>query len=691
MSTQFHLFSAAVHAQFVEISKGELFVVDIDGDALYNAYQDAFPQGTNEIFRQAREHECSCCKNFIRNIGNVVAIKDGQIVTVWDRFDALPEPYITVAAEMTRLVERAPIKSIFRAEMPSYGAQQTKELASEKNGGRSITWNHFYSGAIASKHYAGDKAATQIGEASAKAQVFRRGMEEITTEAITAVADLMSTKGALYRSDEFKTVFASFIILHQQYRELSKEAKQAFIWSKLNERAATLRNTAFGTLLIDLSAGMDVEAAVRRYETVMAPTNYKRPVALITPRMVEDAMKTVQELGIEDSLHRRFASIEDVSVNDILFVDNAVRAKMKDGSVKGLLMDVAEKQKVTAEPANAIDIGIEDFIKDVVPKAKSMALYVKNAHQSNFVSLTAPAVSDAPHIFKWNNGFGWSYDGNITDSIKERVKAAGGSVSGALRISLAWFNYDDLDLHVIEQATVKSPVRGRGSVSSYEIYFGNRTRKSPLGGMLDVDMNAGVGKSREAVENVVYDRLTEGATYQVVVNNYNKRETIDTGFTIEVEANGQVHHYSSKSSPASGKDKNALLIKVIDGKIDVTVGAGIKHAPFSQEKWGITTEKYVRVDTMMLSPNHWGDSAVGNKHVIFMLEGCKNPLPTRGIYNEILLPALDKHRKVFEVLGNKTMAEPPADGNQLSGLGFSRAGETVSILVDGRRSYNVKF
>jgi hypothetical protein len=96
---------------------------------------------------------------------------------------------------------------------------------------------------------------------------------------------------------------------------------------------------------------------------------------------------------------------------------------------------------------------------------------------------------------------------------------------------------------------------------------------------------------------------------------------------------------------------------------------------------------------MMMSPNFWGESAVGNKHYFFMLDGCKNPVPTRGIYNEHLRSDLDKHRKVFEVLGNKTMCEPTDD--QLSGVGFSSTrGDTVVVSVAGaklRKIYNVKF
>jgi hypothetical protein len=110
----------------------------------------------------------------------------------------------------------------------------------------------------------------------------------------------------------------------------------------------------------------------------------------------------------------------------------------------------------------------------------------------------------------------------------------------------------------------------------------------------------------------------------------------------------------------------------------------------SQDVWGVKTETFVRVDTLMLSPNYWGDNAVGNKHFIFVLEGCKNPVPTRGIYNEFLLPALEQHRKVFEVLGNKTMAEPT--DNQLSGVGFSSTrNDTVSVKVNNGRVYNIKF
>jgi hypothetical protein len=690
MSDKFSLFAAAVHAQFVAMSKHELFVVNIEGDAVYEAYQNAFPAGTNEIFRQAREHECSTCKNFIRNIGNVVAIIDGKIVTVWDVRCGDPT-YDTVAEALNQLIRARQIKSIFRAEMPSYGVQKNSE-PNATPGGPAIIWDHFFTGKIDKKHFAGDQAATQIGEANGKVQVFRRGMTEITRNAVETVQELLTTEGALYRGQEFAASFGLFVGLQDRYISMPSQAEaDMFIWANFNAKGATLRNTAFGTLLINLSEGMDVEAAVKQWETVMAPTNYKRPTALITPRMVDDATKTIEQLGIEPSLQRRFATVEDVSVNDILFVDNGVRSKMKDGGVKGLLMDVAEKQRPIPEMFVPVDISIADFMATVLPQAKTMSLLVKNEHQANFVSLTAPVDNTAPYIFKWDNAFAWSYDGNITDSIKERVKAAGGAVDGALRISLAWFNYDDLDLHVIEESLpTMGPRGGRPRSNKAEIYFGNRGYESPMGGKLDVDMNAGRGTTREPVENVTYKRLTDGS-YTVNIVNFTKRETNNPGFTLEMAVNGQAVQYSAKSSPGSGTTFTALRFKIANGQVaDMILGAGIEGHAFSQEKWGIQTEKFAKVDTMMLSPNHWDDQAIGNKHYIFVLEGCKNPVPTRGIYNEFLKPELEQHRKVFEVLGNKTMAQPTE--NQLSGLGFSSTrGDTVTIQVNGHRNYNVKF
>ena len=62
------------HFEEMQENAAQLFEVDVDKDELWNTYLDSFPAGTNEIFRERREHDCSCCRHFIKNIGAAVSI-----------------------------------------------------------------------------------------------------------------------------------------------------------------------------------------------------------------------------------------------------------------------------------------------------------------------------------------------------------------------------------------------------------------------------------------------------------------------------------------------------------------------------------------------------------------------------------------------------------------------------------------
>ena len=177
------------------------------------------------------------------------------------------------------------------------------------------------------------------------------------------------------------------------------------------------------------------------------------------------------------------------------------------------------------------------------------------------------------------------------------------------------------------------------------------------------------------------------------VNQYSRRETTDIGFVIEIENGGNLSQLSYKAGVTGVVDVCTLHVKA-GAVVKMDIAKGIEGGGISQEQWGGKTETFVKVQTLMNSPNYWDDNQVGNKHWIFMLEGCRNPEPTRGIYNEFLNSKLDEHRKVFEVLGDKTKC--PVVDNQLSGMGFSstRHDEVVVKVqgaASGQRTYNVKF
>ena len=80
----FKTFQIAVQRQFNVMKGHELFRANIGKDELWDNYLSSFPEGTNPIYKQRTEHDCQCCKHFIRAIGDMVAVINGEIVSIWD-------------------------------------------------------------------------------------------------------------------------------------------------------------------------------------------------------------------------------------------------------------------------------------------------------------------------------------------------------------------------------------------------------------------------------------------------------------------------------------------------------------------------------------------------------------------------------------------------------------------------------
>lgn len=658
----FKTFAHAVHQQYEKMAKShELYVVEDDQDSLWNTYLDAFPEGTNLMFRERTEYDCCTCKRFVRHLGGIVSITEGKLTSVWDIQSNSPI-YSEVAKVMAQRVRELPIHGVFRSKEKRYGERTTRSLNEEK---RLKVWHHF-EGNVHTRHHCA-QPGQEIGRYRTASGVLRRGLTEFHIEALDEVIALISEDAtAIYRGAEHLSGMKDFRLLKRQFDALDNErARELFVWEHVVHRAALFRNTVIGTLIQDVSDGRALEASVGAFEQKVAPSNYKRPKALISKAMVERAMAKIEELDLRTSLERRHARIEDVSVHDILFVDRSSRPLMRDALEDALMSQVVAKP---VDISHARRIGIEEFMGRVVPQCESMELHVEQRHMPHFVSLTAPIHSGEPRLFSWGNDFGWSYEGNLADSgIKQRVKAAGGNVTAPLRVSLGWFNFDDLDLHVIEPG-------------GNHIYFGNRS------GKLDVDMNVHTNGSREAVENVFWEQPKDGE-YLVRVNNYARRESIDIGFALEVECLGNVQHFAYQGKLDQKQTIEALNLTIKNGKIvSLTCHNGVNEEVRgrSREHWDVTTETFTRVRTLMKSPNHWHGATHGNAHWFFILEDCINPDPVRGMFNENLRPELHEHRKVFEVLASKVMCAPSE--HQLSGVGFgSTRRANVLIKVQGQR------
>jgi len=678
---EFKEFKNLLQKNFEQMTKdiNHLFETDTDNDDIWNIYLDSFPVGTNEVYRKKREFDCSCCRNFIKNIGNVVVIKNNKIQTIWD-FETNDTTFQPVIKALSEYVKLKAITNVWISKFNKIGTDKNFEKV--ENTTTITEWQHFYLD-LPNKFV--DKSTKSLGDIKGSYRdvknVFKRSLEEITEDSLLTVLEIIA-QNSLYKGQEWKSVLKQFLKYKKEYSKLQTEEKDNYTWEQsvqVGSVIGKIRNHSIGTLLTNISEGMDLDIAVKKYETIVAPTNYKRPKAIFTKKMLEDAQKTIEELGYLHSLNRRYATLDDITINNILF-SNKDSAKQIKGSVfDEMVNDISINPKKFSKIE---EVSINNFITNILPTTKELEALLENKHSRNLVSLITSENKNSKTMFKWDNSFSWAYSGNITDSIKEKVKSAGGNVEGVLRFSIQWndegVDKNDLDAHCCEP---------NGNL----IYYSNK-RSYETTGQLDIDIiNPTPGTP--AVENITWtdkNRMLEG-TYEFLVHNYTHRGGKE-GFKAEIEFDGQIYSFNYNKEL-----KNGEKVKVAKVNFNKTTGFTIEELlpsnVSSREIWGLKTNQFIPVSIVSYSPNYWDkQQGIGNKHYFFMLKNCINPENSNGMFNEFLKEELLKHKRVFEALGSKMNCKDSTE--QLSGLGFSSTKtDELIIKVEGqtKRTIKIKF
>lgn len=658
---------------------GLLYEVDLDKDSLWNTYLDVIPPEHNKIYKSRREYDCSTCRHFVKGIGNVVAIKkdsDGKFVieTVWD-FTTPDERWNNVVKFLSGYVRGRCIKGVFKTDLRNIGVDKTP---SYDENGNVIVWRHM-SATIPNNHRVAlaTTVASVKGDYASEHDVFKRSLDEITIDACKTVSELIA-QDAIYRGAEYRHNVDGFMRCKVAYDKLNDSEKELYPWWFLSQEyhspVARIRNSSIGTLLVSISEGEELNTAVAKYEAMVAPENYKRSKPIYTTKMLEEAKKTITEMGYLDSLSRRFANADDITVNNILFRNSDTAKRIGND----IFSTMGKRAKSTPKKFDKVsEIGIEKFISDVLPTATDVEVYLEARHFSNFCSLIAPSVSGSKNMFKWNNNFSWAYRGNLADSsLKRNVKNAGGKVDGALRFSIQWNDLGDYDANDMD-AHCYTPYG--------EIFYG---RKQCCGGELDVDI-INPRRNVPAVENITWAIPPTSGFYDFFVHKYSDRGGT-SGVRAEIEFDGHIYQYDCRDI----KDEYHIARIEVENDKFVKIIHKTATTETEREEWGVKSNTFVPVNVICFSPNYWDEQkGIGNKHYMFMLKGCVNPETPSAWYNEYLNSDLyPNHRKVMEAMGFTAHVEPTED--QLSGIGFSstvRNDLIVKVKGATERVMKIKF
>lgn len=708
-------FSKSIQEQFNKMSDtGKLFRSKMTGQEVWDLYLANFEEGDDPVFRdpESSEHNCNHCKNFIRRYGNIVAVdSDFNIMTIFDvPLLDIEDEYKSVAITLSKKLRNKGIRDVFFEtfdslnSLPYEACKRTARkfrLGTDKNVKRYTkeeaelygvvkpneirTFNHFFLD-IPKKwvDMTGRSVESLMSDYRSSKNVFKRGMEEITLDALNLVKDLISQNSLLNADSHLKKV-TEYIKFKEEYDQLSKRHKDNWCWVKSYQLPfAKFRNELIGVLCTDLSTGVDLNKACLDWNKRVDPANFMKATAPITEAQKKKDVKIIEDLGYMASFTRRLATLEDIKASEIKHM-NVGDGKLKSGSIFDVVK-TTPKKATKVDTKKVKEVSIEDFMENILPKCTSVEAYLEPKHEGNLVTMFTSEDEDVKNPFAWNNPYSITYKGNLSGKsmIKEKVQSVGGKVDGVLRFSIMWSNGDqdnsDLDAHCVE------PTKRR-------IYYSNKINRE-TGGNLDVDIMNPLSDTKskdKAVENITYPLLKKmpNGEYHFSVHQYSARNS--KGFSAEIEFDGSLYNYVwDKSLKTGDRIQVATVTKVGDRfeiKHHITPSDSVVN---HRELYGLSTNEFHKVNLICNSPNHWGNDESGNKHYLFMLDECKADQPLRTFHCDGLNAELKGARKTLERFGTVTLVETEGK-DQLSGIGFnSTMRDDIVLRLTGTKARLIK-
>lgn len=357
-----------------------LFTTDVSG--LYDLYLNNLPE-------EARQHyTCTACRHFIERYGGLVTISDTGITTsaIWS--EEVPTFFKRSILSMKKAVESAKVNGVFMSIDAVLGTPVTGE------------WTHL-SIELPSNRLFIEKVNSLnavIAEKKTDFPILMSGIIEYPIEAVEQAYNLLNTE-ALYRSEKVLGVASWLLELHRA-RNLTanKKLKDNIVWKAVATAPpgfCHIKSTMIGTLLDDIVAGIPFETVCKRFSEKMNPVQYQRPQAAPTTGNIKRAEEIVKKLGIEQSLDRRFARIEEVK---LIWKPEEEAPREESGVFSHL--KAKDNKEIPKMETPAVKITWKKFSDTVLPTAKSIEYSVN--FKDGFSAILTANNYDAPPIIQWD-------------------------------------------------------------------------------------------------------------------------------------------------------------------------------------------------------------------------------------------------------------------------------------------------
>lgn len=371
-------------------------------------------------------HDCRACKRFIESFGALATISDdGCLTSAFWAADTVPLFYRKAVSKMAAAVIAANVVSPFLSNDLVWGK--------DSDGPYAHVW--------ARNPFAFNHATLSAEQAMAvKREDYKNilvALGEFNLKVVNEAVRVLETE-QLTRSEKFLGPVQWLQGLHAaRNATLDRHRRANMTWlaiagapdGYLHPRASIV-----GSLLEDIAAGKTFEQVRKAFDAKMHPLKYQRPQAAPKAGNVAAAEKLFDRMGLERSLNRRAALLNEVQTAWAPFVPKR-RPQRATGIFSHLAPRGSSGHPVTERTGQAVVMTWAKFTRNVLPAAEGIEVWIP-VTKVPFIGFTTATHDDAPPLIRWDrenerNPFSWylytdgsvGSDWNITANAWAKVEA----------------------------------------------------------------------------------------------------------------------------------------------------------------------------------------------------------------------------------------------------------------------------
>lgn len=361
-----------------------------DAANLFDLFLDNIPDDAKQHYR------CNACRHFVENYGGLVVVDPDtgkQYPIMWLLQDT-PEYFRPAVEAIHKAVRSAHINDVFVSGFTTLGTSDTCGY-----------YKHMY---VKNKQVF-DSQFSAVGDAIVEArtahELLSRALSTFSEKTIATAIHMLTVGNFSTNSIDLHINTLKLFLVYKNMVDKHGVNKSNLLWyvsAIAPVGVYRIANSVLGTLMSDIADGLDSYMIEKRFNDKVDPRFYQRPVSAPTQGAIDEAEKKIAELGVAESLKRRYAKLEEL---DTIWMPTPDGEPVATEGVFGSVIPKMKNKDIgttyTPSTRNAVSITWVKFRKEVLPTARNIWANAMSIRIGMGAMLTAVDY-DAPPILRYD-------------------------------------------------------------------------------------------------------------------------------------------------------------------------------------------------------------------------------------------------------------------------------------------------